>query len=70
MVAVVRTVSNGVQFGTPAALFRLLEPEGMFACPYDAAPDGRRILALVPSNAGGESPSLTVLVNWEAKSRP
>jgi eukaryotic-like serine/threonine-protein kinase len=70
MVAVVRTVSNGLQFGTPAALFRLFEPEGMFAYPYDVAPDGRRILALVPSNAGGESPSLTVLVNWDAKSRP
>jgi hypothetical protein len=42
----------------------------MFAYPYDVALDGKRILALVPSRVGTDSPSLTVLVNWDAKSKP
>ena len=35
MVAPVRTVSHALEFGTPAALFRVSEPSGMFAYPYD-----------------------------------
>jgi eukaryotic-like serine/threonine-protein kinase len=67
MVTPVRTAVHGLEFGTPAALFRVSEPIGMFAYPYDVAPDRKRILALVPSKVGGDSPSLTVLVNWDAK---
>ena len=70
MVAPVRTVSHGLEFGPPAALFRVSEPQGMFAYPYDVASDGRRILALVPSKLGGDSPSLTVLVNWDPNTKP
>lgn len=70
MVASVRTVSNGLQFGAPAALFRVPEPAGLFAYPYDVAPDGRRILALVPSKVAGDGASLNVLVNWDAKAKP
>jgi eukaryotic-like serine/threonine-protein kinase len=70
MVAAVRRVSNALEFGTPVALFRVSEPQGMFAYPYDVASDGQRILALMPSKFGGDSPSLSVLVNWDAKPKP
>jgi Tol biopolymer transport system component len=70
MVTSVRSVSQRLEFGTPAALFRVSEPQGMVCYPYDVAADGQRILTLVPSKAGGDSPSLTVLVNWDAKPRP
>jgi eukaryotic-like serine/threonine-protein kinase len=70
MVASVRSAPQGLEFGTPASLFRIPEPVGMFAYPYDVAPDGKRILALMPSKVSGDSPSLTVLVNWDAKKKP
>jgi len=70
MVAQVRTVSHGLQFGPPAALFRVSEPSGMFAYPYDVSLDGRSVLALLPSKVAGETPSLNALVNWDAKSHP
>jgi len=66
----VRTVSHGLEFGTPAALFRVSEPPGMFAYPYDVDSDGQRILALVPSRAAEDSTSLTVLANWDAIPKP
>jgi eukaryotic-like serine/threonine-protein kinase len=69
MVASIRTASQGLAFGTPAALFRVPEPVGMFAYPYDVAPDGKKILALMPSKLSGDSSSLTVVVNWDAKPR-
>lgn len=67
MVASVRTAPQGLEFGRPAALFRVPEPVGMFAYPYDVAPDGKRILALIPSKASGDGSSLSVLVNWDTK---
>jgi len=70
MVAPVRTVSHALEFGTPAALFRVSEPSGMFTYPYDVGSDRQRILALVPSKVAGDSPSLSVLVNWDAKPKP
>jgi serine/threonine protein kinase/Tol biopolymer transport system component len=70
MVAPVRTVSHTLEFGTPAALFRVSEPSGMFTYPYDVGSDRQRILALVPSKVAGDSPSLSVLVNWDAKPKP
>ena len=70
MVASVRSAPQGLAFGTPASLFRIPEPIGMFAYPYDVAPDGKRILALMPSKVGGDSPSLTVLTNWDVKKKP
>jgi len=70
MVVSVRNSSHRLEFGTPNALFRVSEPQGMVCYPYDVAADGQRILALVPSKTGGDSPSLTVLVNWEAQQKP
>jgi Tol biopolymer transport system component len=65
MVTSVRSLPQGLEFGTPSTLFRVSEPQGAICYPYDVAPDGRRILTLVPGKAGGDGPSLTVLVNWE-----
>ena len=70
MVASVRVGLHGLEFGTPVAIFRVPEPVGMFAYPYDVASDARRILALEPSKVAGDSPSLTVLTNWDARPRP
>lgn len=70
MVASVRPVSQGLEFGAPSALFRIPELAGLFAYPYDVAFDGQRILALVPSKAPGDTASLTVLVNWHANLKP
>jgi hypothetical protein len=64
------SIERSTELGTPAALFRVSEPSGMFAYPYDVAPDGQRILALVASKSTGDSASLNVLVNWDAKSSP
>jgi Tol biopolymer transport system component len=70
MVASVRTIPAGLEFGIPTALFRISEQQGQQAYPYDVAADGQRILVLVSSQATADSVSLTVLVNWDAKSRP
>jgi hypothetical protein len=42
----------------------------MFTYPYDVGSEGQRILALVPSKVAGDNPSLSVLVNWDAKPKP
>jgi len=34
------------------------------------APDGQRILALVPAQVAGDNASLTVVINWDAKPKP
>jgi eukaryotic-like serine/threonine-protein kinase len=70
MVTSVRDVPHGLEFGTPSALFRISEPQGMVCYPYDVASDGQRILTLVPAKAGRGSACLTVLVNWEARQKP
>jgi dipeptidyl aminopeptidase/acylaminoacyl peptidase len=67
MVASVREVPQGLEFGSPAALFRVSEPQGLFSYPYDVSSDGQRILALVPVQVAGEAPSLTVAVNWNTE---
>jgi Tol biopolymer transport system component len=69
MVSSVRDVPHGLEFGTPSALFQISEPQGIVCYPYDVSSDGQRILTLVPSKSGGDSRSLTLLVNWDAKSR-
>lgn len=66
MATPVRASANGLEFGKSTTLFRIVEPLGTFAYPYDAAPDGQRILTLVPSGGGASLPPLTLLVNWEA----
>ena len=66
MAVSVRVVSTGLEFGTPSALFRIVEPLGAYAYPYDVALDGQRVLALRQSVAGQDRPPLTVLVNWMA----
>ena len=70
MVASIRNVARGLEFGTPAALFRVSEPQGQFSYAYDVAPDGQRILALVPAQVAGDNASLTVVINWDAKPKP
>jgi Tol biopolymer transport system component len=69
MVTSIREVPYGLEFGTPSALFRISEPQGIVCYPYDIESDGQKILTLAPSKVGGESPSLSVLVNWDAKPR-
>ena len=68
MAASVRATAQGLEFGTPAPLFRTIEPLGPHIYPYDVAPDNRRILALVP--AGEHNAPLTVLMNWQSKLKP
>jgi len=70
MVASIRKAASGPEFGTPAALFRVSEPQGQFSYAYDVAPDGQRILALVPAQIAGDNASLTVVINWDAKPKP
>jgi len=70
MAALVRNAARGLEFGTPAALFRISEPQGQFSYAYDVAPDGQRILALVPAQVAGDRASLTVVINWDAKPKP
>ena len=70
MVAAVRNVPGGLEFGTPAALFRTSEPQGQFSYPYDVSSDGQKILALVPGEVAGDAASLSVIVNWDTKSKP
>ena len=67
MAASVRAGPQGLEFGVPVALLRVGEPTGNLAYPYDVAPDGQRILALVPGGAPGDAATLTVLLNWETK---
>jgi Tol biopolymer transport system component/tRNA A-37 threonylcarbamoyl transferase component Bud32 len=66
MAASVRPVAQGLEFGTPAALFATVPPAGLFAYPYDVSPDGQRILALAPAAGEAGSSLLTVLINWQA----
>jgi len=70
MLASVRNSTHGLEFSTPAALFRLSEPQGQVSYPYDVAPNGQRILALVPASVAGDTASLTVVVNWDSESKP
>jgi Tol biopolymer transport system component len=66
MAASVRPVAQGLEFGTPAALFAIAPPTGIFAYPYDVSPDGQRILALAPAAGEAGASLLTVLINWQA----
>ena len=67
MVVAVRTLATGLEFGAPTVLFRVSEQQGQFSYPYDVAPDGQKILALLPAQVPGTSTALNVLVNWDAK---
>ena len=69
MVASVRSAGSGLEFGKPAALFRITEPVGPHTYPYDVMPDGQRILALVTGTEDNSS-TLTVLLNWQAGLKP
>jgi eukaryotic-like serine/threonine-protein kinase len=66
MAASVRPVAQGLEFGTPAALFPTVPPAGIFAYPYDVSPDGQRILALAPGVGEAGASLLTVVLNWQA----
>jgi Tol biopolymer transport system component len=65
MAAAVRAGGSTLQFATPAPLFRLTDPVGLHAYPYDVSADGQRILALVPEASEGAAP-LTIFLNWQA----
>ena len=60
----VRPAGSSLDFGTPSAIVRLMDPPGVHPYPYDVAPDGR-ILALTPATEGAEALALTVLMNWQ-----
>jgi Tol biopolymer transport system component/tRNA A-37 threonylcarbamoyl transferase component Bud32 len=66
MATPVRASARGLEVGTATTLFRIVEPLGTFAYPYDVAPDGQRILALAPAGGAGSTTPLMLLVNWEA----
>jgi Tol biopolymer transport system component len=66
MAASVRSVAQGLEFGTPAALFPTVPPTGISAYPYDVSPDGQKILALAPAAGEAGASLLTVLINWQA----
>jgi Tol biopolymer transport system component len=66
MAAIVRAAGQGLEFGSPAALFRVVEPLGAFSYPYDVSHDGTRILALNPGEGASNAAHLTVLMNWHA----
>jgi Tol biopolymer transport system component len=66
MAASVRPVAQGLEFGTPVALFPTVPPAGIFAYPYDVSPDGQRILALAPGVGEAGASLLTVVLNWQA----
>jgi len=51
-------------FGTPVALFPIVEPLGTFAYPYDVAADGQKILTLNPGSSQRDMAPLTVIVHW------
>jgi hypothetical protein len=65
MAVSVRAAADSLEFDSPAALFRLMEPPGPHAYPYDVAADGKRIMTLAPEYQGTSS-TLTVLMNWQA----
>jgi hypothetical protein len=67
MATPVRQAAQGLEFGTPAPLFRVSEAQGIFSYPYDLSPDGQKILALVPTQVAGDAASLNVIVNWDAE---
>ena len=66
MAVAVGAADEHVTFGAPVPLFRVVEPLGTFAYPYDIAADGQRILALTPNPSERDAAPLTVIVNWEA----
>jgi Tol biopolymer transport system component len=60
MAVTVKANAAGLAFDPPRALFPLPGFEFMF----DVAPDGQRILALLPAEGEKEANELTVLTNW------
>jgi WD40 repeat protein len=60
MVVAVKPSAAGLDFAPPQTLFRL----SLDAFLFDVAPDGQRILALLPPEAEKEANELTVLLNW------
>ena len=60
MAVTVKANAVGLDFDPPHALFAL--PGDDFS--FDVAPDGQRILALLPPEGEKESSELTVLTNW------
>ena len=69
MAVPVRPNRQGLDFGTPAPLFRLLPSAGPLTYGYDVSHDGQRILTLVPAKAVGGAP-LTLIMNWQSALKP
>ena len=62
--------SGGIQIGTPTRLFAATSRPGtrLDAFPYDVAPDGRRFLVNTIAASPGPD-TLTLVINWQARSR-
>jgi dipeptidyl aminopeptidase/acylaminoacyl peptidase len=60
MAVAVKEKTGGLDFDPPHALFPL-QADGFS---FDVAPDGQRILALLPAQGEKEGNELTVLLNW------
>ena len=61
MAVTVKANAAGLEFDPPHALFRISAGSRV---PLDVAPDGQRILALLPPEGEKEANELTVLLNW------
>jgi hypothetical protein len=60
MAVTVKANAGGLDFDPPHGLFPLpVDPIS-----FDVAPDGQRILALLPPEGEKEANELTVLTNW------
>ena len=70
MSVTVQATSGSLEFGTPRALFSipfaLATSRENAPYTYDVAPDGQRILAVVPVGDAATSP-MTVILNWQAE---
>jgi hypothetical protein len=65
MSVTVQHSGNGLEFGSPAALFKVPGTSvDVIFCDFDVAPIGQRILALPPSGEA-EAPPLNVMLNWQ-----
>jgi len=60
MAVTVKGNARGLDFDPPHALFPLSVDPFLF----DVAPDGQRVLALLPPDGEKEAGELTVLLNW------
>ena len=69
MVVDIKAGAQSFDRGTPQALFEShssVSPVGVISFSYAVAADGKRFLMSVAAGSQGETPPLTVVVNWLA----